>query len=580
MASEARRPPAEVVALLASAGGLEALTIVLCDLPADFPAAVVVQQHLGGNTSVLPSILAHRSGRRVDWAADGQQLKPGQVIVCPAGMHTELLPDGSCRVTQVQGRLERRCDVLMASMASSYGRSSVAVVLSGSGRDGADGVVSMTRAGGWVIAQRPDTAEYPSMPTAAARAGAHAVLPIEEIGGALISLTGGMPVPWRQREVEAAHALFDGPGEVRELLRQTDWAVTPLGPLTGWPAALRTLVRATSRAGHSMAAWWDRDELHLIETSEQTPEWNVAAMQQTRLQAAKTVGVLFFRLEGALIAVNDAFAQLSGYPRADLTGTACAVDLTGEEFRHATSELLRRMSEVDAAVSNTNATVATTTSQSWALCSPIVTDGGGSTADVRLEAQFNALVHAVDENAHSGEADGVVGDPTSWLEFTGQLVDEWIGWGWVSAEHSGGFEPAGSLRSCVASPARRLGRVTAFPLREHRRADHLRTLEKLVRATTAGETPMDSGQVTTIRQASSNAITAQLYNDAAARAEAARLRVIELRRRRQELAAGGGATAQTVAMAQRHAAEAQCRALQARQAATKYSAALSRLDEL
>src|SRR5258705_9038654 len=131
MASEAQRSAVEVVALLASAGGLDALSIVLADLPTEFPAAVVVQQHLGGGyCSVLPSILGMRSQHRVGWARDGQMLTPGQVIVCPPGVDMELMPDGSCCLRALEGIGMRRFDTLLASMASSYGARGLAVVLS------------------------------------------------------------------------------------------------------------------------------------------------------------------------------------------------------------------------------------------------------------------------------------------------------------------------------------------------------------------------------------------------------------------------------------------------------------------
>jgi two-component system chemotaxis response regulator CheB len=62
---------------------LDALSIVLHDLPPEFPAAVVVQQHLGGLSSVLPTILARQTRKRVSWVQDGQAVEQGQVLVCP-----------------------------------------------------------------------------------------------------------------------------------------------------------------------------------------------------------------------------------------------------------------------------------------------------------------------------------------------------------------------------------------------------------------------------------------------------------------------------------------------------------------
>ncbi|OMC55673.1 hypothetical protein A5747_11925 [Mycobacterium sp. IS-836] len=187
----------ELVVLLASAGGLDALSVVLHDLLPEFPAAVVVQQHLGGSASVLPTILARSTEHRVDWASDGEPLEPGQVIVCPPEMHMELEADGSCRLHKVRERGDRPFDALLTSVARSYGARGLAVVLSGSGRDGAEGTAAMKRVGAIVIAQSPDTADYPSMPMAAAEAGADLVLPIHEIGAVLADVVGGAPLPRR-----------------------------------------------------------------------------------------------------------------------------------------------------------------------------------------------------------------------------------------------------------------------------------------------------------------------------------------------------------------------------------------------
>ncbi|WP_264034139.1 chemotaxis protein CheB, partial [Mycobacterium interjectum] len=161
------RAPVELVVLLASAGGLDAFSVVLHELPTDFAAAVVVQQHLGGLSSVLPTILGRQTRHRVSWVQDGQAVAPGQVLVCPPKVHLELTADGRCHLRETGPLAEQRFDVLLASVAQSYGARSVAVILSGSGQDGAAGTVAMKRAGAIVIAQSPDTAQYSSMPLAA-----------------------------------------------------------------------------------------------------------------------------------------------------------------------------------------------------------------------------------------------------------------------------------------------------------------------------------------------------------------------------------------------------------------------------
>ncbi|OBG32710.1 chemotaxis protein CheB [Mycobacterium sp. E3198] len=202
MSNRSRRH-VDLVVLLASAGGLDALSIVLHDLPPQFPAAVVVQQHLGGISSVLPTILGRQTPHRVGWARDGQAVAAGEVAVCPPGRHLEFTPDGRCRLHEMAALVERRFDVLLTSLAKSYGARGVAVLLSGSGHDGAVGTVAMRRAGAVVIAQSPDTAQYASLPLAAIRAGADQVLPIHEIGHALAEIVaGGTPASAAPRPVE------------------------------------------------------------------------------------------------------------------------------------------------------------------------------------------------------------------------------------------------------------------------------------------------------------------------------------------------------------------------------------------
>jgi two-component system, chemotaxis family, protein-glutamate methylesterase/glutaminase len=210
MTADQHRPAIELVVLVASAGGLDALSMVLRDLPTEFPAAVVVQQHLGGLSSVLPTILGRQTSHQVSWAREGMGIAAGQVIVCPPGVHLEPAPDGTCRLRDTEALGERRFDVLLASVAKSYGPRSVAVVLSGSGQDGAVGTVAMKRAGALVIAQSPATAQYSSMPIAAARAGADLVLPIHEIGHVLGDLVAGAPLPKPRPREKASTTISSG----------------------------------------------------------------------------------------------------------------------------------------------------------------------------------------------------------------------------------------------------------------------------------------------------------------------------------------------------------------------------------
>src|SRR3712207_5072146 len=150
----ARTNRVEVVTLVTSAGGLDALSVVLRELPADFSAAVVAAQHLGGQGSSLLEILERRIALPMEWAREGARRRTGLVTVCPPRSVLEILPDGSCAVRPSSGALvERPLDMPLASVGDSYGASALGVVLTGMGRDGAAGTAALRAAGGIVIAQ-------------------------------------------------------------------------------------------------------------------------------------------------------------------------------------------------------------------------------------------------------------------------------------------------------------------------------------------------------------------------------------------------------------------------------------------
>ena len=196
-------PQIEVVGVVASAGGLDAISRVLRALPSDFSAAVVVAQHLGGQGSLLVPILQRRSVLPVDWAHDGEPIRAGHVTVCPVRSALEILPDRTCAVRKLEYGIDRPLDALLVSLAHSFGAGALGVVLTGMGSDGAKGAAELKRAGGMVIAQSEETAEWPSMPHAAIAAGVDLVLPLHEVAEVIAEVAGGrMPRP--RSESEAA----------------------------------------------------------------------------------------------------------------------------------------------------------------------------------------------------------------------------------------------------------------------------------------------------------------------------------------------------------------------------------------
>jgi len=187
-----RQPEFTIVALAASAGGLNALSRVLTGLPADFPAGIVVVQHLDPrHRSLMADILSRRTTLRVRQATESDHVEVGTVFVAPPDRHLLVNADSSISLTQSElvHFVRPSADLLFESVAASYKQAAIAVVLSGSGSDGAMGVQAIKKMGGTVIAQDEGTSEFFGMPGAAQRAAAvDLVLPLEEIAPALITL--------------------------------------------------------------------------------------------------------------------------------------------------------------------------------------------------------------------------------------------------------------------------------------------------------------------------------------------------------------------------------------------------------
>lgn len=181
----------DVVVIGASMGGVEALTQVLERLPEDFPVPVGVVLHIGANlTSQLQPVLRRHCRLPVKWAEAGERLRGGTVYVAPPDLHLEL-DRFECRLTEAAKVHYTRpaADPLFASAAAAFGARTLGLVLTGFGRDGAEGARRIKAAGGTVIVQHPETSAARSMPDHAIRTEcADFVLPLEVIPSALISL--------------------------------------------------------------------------------------------------------------------------------------------------------------------------------------------------------------------------------------------------------------------------------------------------------------------------------------------------------------------------------------------------------
>jgi two-component system chemotaxis response regulator CheB len=188
----------DVVALAASAGGLTALSQVLSGLPGDFPAAIVVVQHLDRHhRSLMADILSRRTVLHVQQAAEGDRLTPSTVYVAPPDRHLLVNPDGSLSLSQTElvHFVRPSADLLFESVAASYKDRAIAVVLSGTGSDGAMGVQAIKKMEGKVIVQDEKTAEFFGMPGAAIHTGqVDFILPLHEISATLVALVTQTPL--------------------------------------------------------------------------------------------------------------------------------------------------------------------------------------------------------------------------------------------------------------------------------------------------------------------------------------------------------------------------------------------------
>jgi len=184
----------DVVVVGASAGGVEALSILARHLPAGFGVPVLVVLHVSPTgISVLPDIL-DRSGRlRARHAEDGARLEPGCIYVAPPNHHL-LVADGKASLTTGPAENGHRpaIDPLFRAAAAAYGARAAGVVLSGALADGTAGLLAIKRAGGATLVQDPREALYPSMPSSAiAHVQPDYVLGVREIAEQLSRLAEG-----------------------------------------------------------------------------------------------------------------------------------------------------------------------------------------------------------------------------------------------------------------------------------------------------------------------------------------------------------------------------------------------------
>jgi two-component system chemotaxis response regulator CheB len=181
-----------IVVIGGSAGGLESVRTILHALPQDFSSPILVVLHLHPKfTSHVAEILNRQTHLRVKDAEDNETLASGQVYTAPPNRHL-LVNRGMVLLSETPAVNYSRpaIDRTFESVVKTYGSRVIGVVLSGSGRDGSEGLRAIKEAGGFAIVEDPLTARFTGMPTAAITASSvDRILPLDDIAPLLLELS-------------------------------------------------------------------------------------------------------------------------------------------------------------------------------------------------------------------------------------------------------------------------------------------------------------------------------------------------------------------------------------------------------
>ncbi len=184
----------QVVAIAASTGGPGLLAKILAELPANFPLPILIVQHITPGFGLgLAEWLNQKTALQVKIAQVNDRPTMGQVLIAPDDHHMTITPLGMVAVNQelpMHG-VRPAADYLFKSVAEVYGRKAIGVILTGMGRDGADGLLAMHQSGARTIAQDQATSVVFGMPAVAIELGAaEQVLPGDAVAQAIKQLCG------------------------------------------------------------------------------------------------------------------------------------------------------------------------------------------------------------------------------------------------------------------------------------------------------------------------------------------------------------------------------------------------------
>ncbi len=196
-----------IVLIAASMGGTDAVPAVMRELPEDVPGICIVQHMPEIFTEAFAQRMNRESRIQVREAKDGDKIEPGQALVAPGGFHTHLKRSfgGRYSVEVKDGPLvegqKPAAEMLFHSAAKIVSFNALAIVLTGMGRDGAEGLLALRQAGARTIAQDKASSAIYGMPhQALILGGAERVLPLKRVSAAIVAFSKGRlsSVPLRQ----------------------------------------------------------------------------------------------------------------------------------------------------------------------------------------------------------------------------------------------------------------------------------------------------------------------------------------------------------------------------------------------
>ncbi len=210
MVGKRRATESQLVVIGSSAGGIEALSRVVASLPSDFPAPIVIAQHLDPRRpSHLGEILSRHATLPIKVVDETAPLEDGVIYVIPSNRLVEIVEKELRLRPAKAGAVAPSVDLLLETAAAAFGPGLTAVILTGTGTDGSAGAWEVKQAGGAVVIEDPATAMFPSMPRSISPSLVDATADLDSIGEVLRDLlTAGGAIP-QGREGREFVALLD-----------------------------------------------------------------------------------------------------------------------------------------------------------------------------------------------------------------------------------------------------------------------------------------------------------------------------------------------------------------------------------